>query len=362
MDKISRRKLFEFTKGVIFPALLGAGPVVSTAFETKSLEVRVKEGNFHLRLFGHGAFGLFADLVEEKDFPPQVDAIFLEDFPSDEIFEEREGNKKSSSNEGKTSPDYTPSFDTQAWLHAFKRGVPLYFGDSRGTRDIRLSAFTTVLTEIALIAGAEKIAKKVFSRREALINAGAWSLAAVTLPGIYYSTFINSLLTQPWAETVRRMADEAEGLKLNSLVDYGIIFRNAQMGYKLLEIADRLRGEKGRKPEITIIAGNHRGLARWLEKGKASCLQIMTEYPKPLLEQIFGSGDYPERIASTLEVQLNRGGKFDPRVTLYQDPELYKAMGGEGEVTREREIKIAALGGPKKEAPLAFTRGKERLA
>lgn len=356
MDKIDRRQLgrqfLGLSKGVAL-GLFGAGPVVSTFLESSILPVKTKEGNFHLRLYTHGVPGLTPRPVKTSDFPPQTNAIFIEGFPfENELF----GAKK----EAPTKTDQEEASDgktfaSEAVSYALKKEIPLYFGDPIGVRitdeESKLWLVAMMAGEPGVIFGTQRLAQKIFSRKD-FINIAAWS-AVAAWPGSYLISYFNtSLLTQPWMEPVRKTVNQAE--ELRRWHDFGKTFRNVEMSYKLLKIADRVRGQEGKTPEIAVIVGaGHQEIEKWLGQGEKRCLEVMRDYPKFILETIFGLSiqECAQRIASTLEVQLTgvRNGKFDAILNLSQDPELYRAISG-GKLLEEGGVR---------EPQVTLRRGKE---
>lgn len=353
MNKITREQFFRLGIGVF-----GTVTLTSICSKKRPLDVETKDGSFHLGMYGHGIRDLIVPRpVKEEDIPPSVDAIFLEGFSGseNEFFEGPQKKTEEPSKKETEASSNVPSFDFEAFFYAFKHEIPIYYGDPYGARDIRLFYTLTlapVATELALAIRLKKIAQESFSRREFLVGVPATGAALLyaTEPGLYIAALLNPLLTQPWAKTVREMVNRAE--ELHRREDFAIVFRNAEKSYKLLSVAQQLRENKGRKPEIVGIGGHHRGIEYWLKQGKERCLQVMKEYPKLFLETIFGLDrqECARRISSTLEIRFGRDGKFEPTMTLYHDPELFKAMGGEGIIPTKEGVEIPSLSG-----------GKERL-
>lgn len=366
MEGVTRRKFLQFTKGVAI-GLVSTGPIASIFLKTTPLTVQTKEGNFHLRLYGHGVPGFPFNPSKEKDIPPQTEAIFLEGFPLEkEIFEGVAQKEKPTNNNETSNNSRSPNYADGAIDYAFKHECPLYFGDPAGTRLTnefsKFGVWAIPAAELGLIMTGERIAEKLSStasRRE-ICNLAAWGLIAVG-PGSYLSsTLLTPFLTQPGFKPIREITNKTE--EVYRFVDWSIVFRNSQISYKLLRIAKKLGEREGRTPEITAVLGQHVGVEYWLEQGEEKCLRVMREFPKPILEGLLGLPieKCAERISTTMKIRLKEfvNGKFSIDINLDRDPEIFKAIAGEREITERREIDLKSQ--VAKEVN-AGGRGKERI-
>lgn len=347
MGKIGRRKFLKIAGSSLAGlGFVGTGAASFALLPNSSLPIETKEGSFHLLLYTHGNEKFVFNRVEKNDLPASADAIHIEGFPSfkESLFEnDRETREVSIDN------NY---FAADALYYAAQKEISVYYGDGFSVGNIFTGGLTaaTPLAATAFIFGASQIAKRVFPRRDLFIHAAAWSLLA-TGAGIYSTKPLSPLLTQSWANPIREAAHEVEELSRRHDLT---VFRNAQMSYKALKTAQEVGITKGEKPKIIIIAGKwHTGIEDFLKKGSNWCLQVMKEYPKVVLETIFGlnAQECAQRIASTRELKLTgvHNGRFNATFNLSQDPELYQAISGERLLEEEG----------KKEPEVALRRGKE---